>query len=165
MNTVQSVVGETVDWIASNDWRYFITLNFKSGRRSDEMVESAVLRFVGLLSKRLFGSRSSKRVKIFAVHERHQSGGSHVHLLLEDPRLRRHCGGKALNDEELKESVVESWISAHASTGVPILSNVNEWFKPVYDVRGALGYMLKSTTAAYSPALWTASSLDGRRVI
>lgn len=163
MNETQRVIDETVDWIGSCSWDYFVTLNFKSGSRTDEMVERVVLKFVGILSKKVFGARSRKRVKVFAVHEKHQSGGSHVHLLLEDPRIRQCQNRTLLSGKEIRSHVLDAWKESHSSTGTPMLSNSEEWFKPVTDIGGAIGYMLKQFNKSYSPVLWSALSLDGRR--
>lgn len=163
MGETQRFIDETVDWIGGYDWDYFVTLNFKSGSRTNEMVERVVLRFVGILSKKVFGARSRKRVKVFAVHEKHQSGGSHVHLLLEDPRLRQCQNRIPLSSKEIKSYVLKAWKESHSSTGTPMLSNSEEWFKPISDVGGVIGYMLKQLNQSYSPVLWSALSLDGRR--
>lgn len=156
---------DTVTHICSYQWQYFFTLTFNNKMECRDEVEGIVGKFINVLSAMVFGSRSKKRVNCYSVAEHHESGGLHVHLLIEDVTIRI-TNENIIKDFHLPEKVHDAWMRCSSNTSSPSKARYtieNRWFEIVYDIDYLANYITKEMKKRINPVLSGQLTLKGRR--
>jgi len=102
---IHTILKEEYDW--------FVTLTFQFKQHDhDEVVEKAKKLF-DVISSKIYGKRSKKRVVHFSVIERHADGSLHVHCLLQSPVARLERRKKYSSSSMIRGSTLHLliWIS------------------------------------------------------
>lgn len=118
---IHTILKEKYDW--------FITLTFQFKQHDHDKVVEKTKRFFDVISSKVYGSRSKKRVVHFSVIDRHAEGSLHVHFLLQKPSTTTRT------QEEIQQFIHGTWKHI-ASTDLDISASSDEdgnkeWFKPI----------------------------------
>lgn len=149
-------------------WKYSITLTFKYPVSDEKFELSRIVNdFISILSSRVFGKRSNKRIRMIPFKETHQSGHHHLHITMEDVESR--MSDKRKENFVLKEEISKAWMNTSSKTTAPGRSlNLlfGDWFQDIYYEDGWLNYCLKETLKVNKkkdPTMTESHCLKGRK--
>jgi hypothetical protein len=124
---------EVIKWCKELEPDYFITLTFINSTVTENFAHKSLDSYLRMVSRKIYGKRSDKKLKRIIFREKNHSDGIHYHLLVKQPET------KSL--DELKEIMKEKWIKirGHGHAGF----KNGEWFKPVVNSEQLAGYVTK----------------------
>ena len=115
--------------ITQQDFGWFITLTFRYKKTDHDEVVLPGKKFFDLLSRDLYGRRSSKRIIHYSAIEQHEDGPYHIHALITQPKPN-----SPLNQREVRDLIKRHWYEV-ASTNLDVSSSRNalekSWFRPI----------------------------------
>ena len=158
---------EIREFVTRFEFHYFLTLTFRYPVYKKDEATRAINQFINRVSVACYGARSGKRLVSLAVLEKSKNDSYHVHMLIQDPQMRM-TKEQRLKKFNLRDILIESWMSASSKTGHPArTANGDEWFRPVDGVEEAMSYMNKKFNPNSSyPSTYIAfecSSLYGKK--
>lgn len=152
---IHTILKEEYDW--------FVTLTFQFKQHDHDEVVEKTKRFFDVISSKIYGKRSKKRVVHFSVIERHADRSLHVHFLLQKP------SSTTRTQEEIQQFIHDTW-KCIASTDLDISASSDEdgnkeWFKPTNKNRlYELAHYITKDCYRYNDAvIYELCCLDGRK--
>lgn len=149
-------------------WKYSITLTFRYPVSDEKFELSRIANdFISILSSRVFGKRSNKRIRMVPLKETHESGYPHLHITMEDVESR--MSDKRKENFVLREEISKAWMNTSSKTTAPGRSlNLlfGDWFNDIYYEDGWLHYSLKEITRGdkkKDPSMIESLCLTGRK--
>lgn len=128
---------QTVNWLYSNDWKYFITLTFDKDI-SENMALKQLRLFWIRLNRKIFGKRSKREIPNISVVEMTKNGRPHFHVVLKNV--------DGLSTEEVKKLFAETWKKSIYTSNFYHNRN-DEWFKKIKagSQKNVIEYILKTS--------------------
>jgi hypothetical protein len=154
------IINDYVEWLEDRNWKYLVTLHFKSGfKPSVDVVTRLVNQLTNRLNAVINGKRSCLKLSVFPTLESSIGGIPHVHLLLGPENERE------MNTGGIARAISDIWGKQEKCVNPLLLGKKNSgWFKTIDENKcHVISYVCKEFRLGNDPVLIESIKLNNTK--